>query len=44
MAGYMTTRSGRRIAFALMVNDVGPIADIDRDVSGVVEDEAASRT
>ena len=40
MAGYLTTRSGRRVAFALMVNDVGEITEIERDVSGVFEDEA----
>jgi PBP4 family serine-type D-alanyl-D-alanine carboxypeptidase len=40
MAGYITTRSGRRLAYALMVNDVGAITDIESDVSGVFQDEA----
>ena len=40
MAGYITTRSGRRLAYALMVNDVGAITDIETDVAGVFEDEA----
>jgi PBP4 family serine-type D-alanyl-D-alanine carboxypeptidase len=40
MAGYITTKSGRRLAYALMVNDVGAITDIESDVSAVFEDEA----
>jgi PBP4 family serine-type D-alanyl-D-alanine carboxypeptidase len=40
MAGYITTRSGRRLAYALMVNDVGAITDIETDVAGVFQDEA----
>ena len=28
MAGYITAKSGRRLAFALTVNDVGPITDL----------------
>lgn len=40
MAGYLTTKSGRRVAFALMVNDVGEIADIETDVARVFQDEA----
>lgn len=40
MAGYITTRSGRRLAYALMVNDVGAVRDIERDVAGVFQDEA----
>jgi D-alanyl-D-alanine carboxypeptidase len=40
MAGYITTKSGRRLAYALMVNDVGAITDIATDVAGVFEDEA----
>jgi len=40
MAGYLTTRSGRRVAFALMVNDVGTITDLETDVAAVFEDEA----
>jgi PBP4 family serine-type D-alanyl-D-alanine carboxypeptidase len=40
MAGYITTKSGRRLAYALMVNDVGAIQDIESDVARVFEDEA----
>jgi PBP4 family serine-type D-alanyl-D-alanine carboxypeptidase len=40
MAGYLTTRSGRRVAFALMVNDVGTVTDLETDVAAVFEDEA----
>jgi D-alanyl-D-alanine carboxypeptidase len=40
MAGYITTRSGQRLAYALMVNDVGAIQNIERDVAGVFQDEA----
>lgn len=40
MAGYLTTKSGRRVAFALMVNDVGTITDLETDVAAVFEDEA----
>jgi hypothetical protein len=32
---------GRRLAYALMVNDVGAIEDIEGDVAEVFEDEAA---
>lgn len=34
MAGYITARSGRRLAYAVMVNDVCAIGDIERDVAG----------
>jgi PBP4 family serine-type D-alanyl-D-alanine carboxypeptidase len=40
LAGYVDARSGRRLAFAVYVNDAGPIASID-DVADVFEDEAA---
>jgi PBP4 family serine-type D-alanyl-D-alanine carboxypeptidase len=40
MAGYITTKSGRRLAYALMANDVGAIQDIESDVARVFEDEA----
>jgi PBP4 family serine-type D-alanyl-D-alanine carboxypeptidase len=40
LAGYIDARSGRRLAFAVYVNDVGPIRSID-DVADVFEDEAA---
>jgi len=39
LSGYIETRSGRTVAYALMVNDAGPIADIENDVSAVFEDE-----
>lgn len=41
LAGYVETKSGRTVAYALMVNDAGPISDIATDVGGVFEDEAA---
>ena len=34
-------RLGRTVAYALMVNDAGPVTDIETDVSEVFEDEAA---
>ena len=40
LAGYIDARSGRQLAFAVYVNDAGPIRSID-DVSEVFEDEAA---
>jgi D-alanyl-D-alanine carboxypeptidase/D-alanyl-D-alanine-endopeptidase (penicillin-binding protein 4) len=40
LAGYIDARSGRRLAFAVYVNDAGPIQSID-DISEVFEDEAA---
>ena len=40
LAGYIDARSGRRLAFALFLNDAGPIQSIS-DVSEVFEDEAA---
>ena len=40
LAGYIDTRSGRRLAFALMVNNAGPVNDLARDVGEVFEDEA----
>jgi D-alanyl-D-alanine carboxypeptidase/D-alanyl-D-alanine-endopeptidase (penicillin-binding protein 4) len=41
LAGYITTRSGRRVAYALMVNDAGPVSEIETDVAAVLADEAA---
>jgi D-alanyl-D-alanine carboxypeptidase/D-alanyl-D-alanine-endopeptidase (penicillin-binding protein 4) len=41
LAGYIETRSGRRVAYALMVNDAGPVVDIGADVGAVFQDEAA---
>jgi D-alanyl-D-alanine carboxypeptidase len=43
LAGYIDARSGRRLAYALFVNDAGAISGIS-DVIGVVEDEAAIST
>jgi PBP4 family serine-type D-alanyl-D-alanine carboxypeptidase len=39
LAGYIDARSGRRLAFALYVNDAGPVKQIE-DVAKVLEDEA----
>src|SRR5581483_6501937 len=39
LAGYIDAKSGRRLAFALFLNDAGPIQRIS-DVSAVFEDEA----
>jgi D-alanyl-D-alanine carboxypeptidase/D-alanyl-D-alanine-endopeptidase (penicillin-binding protein 4) len=40
LAGYIDARSGRQLAFAVFLNDAGPIQSIS-DVAGVFEDEAA---
>jgi D-alanyl-D-alanine carboxypeptidase len=40
LAGYIEARSGRRLAFALFVNNAGPLQRIE-DVTEVLEDEAA---
>lgn len=40
LAGYIETKSGRTVAFALMVNDAGPVVDLQTDVGAVFEDEA----
>lgn len=40
LAGYIDTKGGRHFAFALYVNNAGPISSIE-DVGGVFEDEAA---
>jgi D-alanyl-D-alanine carboxypeptidase/D-alanyl-D-alanine-endopeptidase (penicillin-binding protein 4) len=40
LAGYVDARSGRRLAFALFVNNAGPIERIE-DVTEVFDDEAA---
>jgi D-alanyl-D-alanine carboxypeptidase/D-alanyl-D-alanine-endopeptidase (penicillin-binding protein 4) len=40
LAGYIDARSGRRLAYALMVNDAGPVHDIEGDVAAVFQDEA----
>lgn len=41
LAGYIETRSGRRVAYALMVNDAGPLEDFEKDIGAVIGDEAA---
>jgi D-alanyl-D-alanine carboxypeptidase/D-alanyl-D-alanine-endopeptidase (penicillin-binding protein 4) len=40
LAGYIEARSGRQLAFAVFLNDAGPIQSI-ADVAEVFEDEAA---
>jgi len=40
LAGYIHTKSGRRVAYALMVNDAGAVNNIEADVGQVFEDEA----
>lgn len=40
LAGYIETRSGRTVAYALLLNDAGTITDIAKDVGAVFEDEA----
>lgn len=40
LAGYIETKDGRLVAYALMVNDVGAVEDIETDVSPVITDEA----
>ena len=39
LAGYIETKSGRKVAYALMVNDAGTVTDIAADVGAVFEDE-----
>jgi D-alanyl-D-alanine carboxypeptidase/D-alanyl-D-alanine-endopeptidase (penicillin-binding protein 4) len=39
LAGYIEARSGRRLAFALFLNDGGPIQEL-ADITEVIEDEA----
>ena len=40
LAGYIEAKSGKRLAFAVFLNDAGPIQSI-ADVTEVFEDEAA---
>lgn len=40
LAGYIETKSGRLVAYALMVNDVGALEDFENDLSAVISDEA----
>ncbi|MGB3306021.1 MAG: D-alanyl-D-alanine carboxypeptidase [Thermomicrobiales bacterium] len=39
LAGYIDARSGRKLAFAVFLNDAGPVGSIS-DVTEVLEDEA----
>ena len=39
LAGYIDARSGRRLAYAVMVNDAGPVSPDLREVPEVFEDE-----
>jgi PBP4 family serine-type D-alanyl-D-alanine carboxypeptidase len=39
LAGYIESKSGRKLAYALMVNDAGVVTDIESDVGQVFEDE-----
>ena len=41
LAGYVETASGRRVAYALVVENAGPVTDLAADVGQVLEDEAA---
>jgi D-alanyl-D-alanine carboxypeptidase len=43
LSGYIAARSGRRLAFALYVNDAGGFTNIS-DVIDVVQDEGAIST
>jgi hypothetical protein len=43
LAGYINALSGRRLVYALDVNDAGTITDI-ADVIGVIQDEAQIST
>jgi D-alanyl-D-alanine carboxypeptidase/D-alanyl-D-alanine-endopeptidase (penicillin-binding protein 4) len=38
LAGYITAKSGRRLAYSLVVNEVGVISDIT-DVITVLQDQ-----
>jgi D-alanyl-D-alanine carboxypeptidase/D-alanyl-D-alanine-endopeptidase (penicillin-binding protein 4) len=40
LAGYIETKSGRTVAYALMVNDAGPLVNFAEDIGGVFTDEA----
>jgi PBP4 family serine-type D-alanyl-D-alanine carboxypeptidase len=40
LAGYIETKSGRKVAYALMVNDAGTVNNLAEDVGGVFADEA----
>jgi len=38
LAGYIDARNGRRLAFTLVVNDVGPISGVN-EIFPVIQDE-----
>lgn len=40
LAGYIETRSGRRVAYALLVNNAGALEDFETDIGEVFQDEA----
>lgn len=40
LAGYIDTKSGRTVAYALLLNDGGPVTDFAKDLGAVIEDEA----
>lgn len=40
LAGYIESKGGRTLAYALMVNDAGVVQEIETDVSAVITDEA----
>jgi PBP4 family serine-type D-alanyl-D-alanine carboxypeptidase len=41
LAGYIETKSGRLVAYALLVNGVGELASMEEDLGAVIADEAA---
>lgn len=40
LAGYVDTRSGRRVVFALIMNNGGPVTNLVDDLEAVLEDQA----
>lgn len=40
LAGYIDTSSGRRVVFALIMNDGGPVTDLLNDLGAVTQDQA----
>jgi D-alanyl-D-alanine carboxypeptidase/D-alanyl-D-alanine-endopeptidase (penicillin-binding protein 4) len=40
LAGYIETRSGRLVAYALMVNHVGEVESLEEDLGAVIAAEA----
>jgi D-alanyl-D-alanine carboxypeptidase/D-alanyl-D-alanine-endopeptidase (penicillin-binding protein 4) len=39
LAGYIETKSGRTVAYALLVNNAGELKDFEADIGGVITDE-----